>query len=89
MVNYVASFKACQWLVTVHLLFGSGTDSKVYNYVASLSFSGKPTWSCSKIDNQKKKLTHKGENAVKWKNDKAGNEIHIEHKWNYRRHTCP
>lgn len=61
MTHHVMSFKACRWLVTAHLLFISCIDSKVYDCVASLSLSDKPTWDFATPDNQKKKLREVGE----------------------------
>lgn len=96
MTNHKSSFKVCQWLLTVYLLFSSLADSKVCNCTVFLSLSEKLTWCFTKIDNPKRELAkererkrgRKGGRTAKKQSENVGSEIWIKHKWSYSINSC-
>lgn len=64
MTNHIASFKACHWLVTVHVIqFLSRQQSMPL--CCLLSPRDKPMWHFTKTDHQKRGWANKDESATK------------------------
>lgn len=59
----------------------------VCGYVASLSLSDKPTRYFTKMENPKRQLANKAENATEIKSDHAGNEIQSSYRRAGRAHV--
>lgn len=77
--NYIIFFTVCGWLVTVQLLLSTLTKCGRCASVASLSLSDKPTY-FTKLENQKRQLANKDENAAEAKSYNAGNEIQSSYR---------
>ena len=72
--NHITLFSASHWLVSVHLLFSSRTDSKVHEDVVSLSSSDEFTWLFTKLDSWNREQANKDESAVKNQTKDSGSK---------------
>lgn len=88
MTNHIISIKACWWLVTVNLLFGSHKDIKTCTCVAYLLSSDKTMWRFTKMNSKKRKLANKNESAAKkQKVEILEVKLELKNKWSYRKNS--